>query len=70
VVGEGEVNGRGHGGSVEGCGNGGQCVEVAVLDTAVVVRDSKEPRRTVLGFTRREWGMFVTGVRSNRFGRG
>jgi hypothetical protein len=45
-------------------GNGGQCVEVAVLDgDSVGVRDSKgKSNGPVLVFTAREWSVFVTGA--------
>jgi hypothetical protein len=40
----------------------GQCVEVAHLDQAVAVRDSKNPNGPRLIFTRHEWESFVLGV--------
>jgi hypothetical protein len=41
----------------------GNCVEVAGLgDGAVGVRDSKDPRGSVLRFTPEEWKAFLDGV--------
>jgi ABC-type amino acid transport substrate-binding protein len=47
--------------------NGGQCVEVAGLDAAVAVRDSKDRSGPVLLFTPAGWAAFVGGVRAGRF---
>ncbi|MFD6566298.1 DUF397 domain-containing protein [Micromonospora profundi] len=43
--------------------NGGACVEVAELDTSVVVRDSKDPKGSTLRFTRGAWTEFVHSIR-------
>jgi hypothetical protein len=40
----------------------GQCVEVAHLDGAVAIRDSKNPDGPKLIFTRPEWEFFILGV--------
>jgi hypothetical protein len=49
--------------------NGGQCVEVAVLDMVVGVRDSKDRGRgPVLIFHQDEWGAFVAGAVDGKFG--
>ena len=40
----------------------GQCVEVARLDQAVAVRDSKNPNGPKLIFSRYEWASFISGV--------
>ena len=46
-------------------GNGGQCVEVTVVGTAVGVRDSKDGGRgPILIFAPREWKAFI-GVVAN-----
>lgn len=37
----------------------GQCVEVAHLDQAVAVRDSKNPHGPKLIFTRQAWATFI-----------
>jgi Domain of unknown function (DUF397) len=48
----------------------GQCVEVAGLTGDVImVRDSKNARGPVLGFTPGEWDAFVGGVRNGEFDR-
>jgi hypothetical protein len=50
--------------------NGGQCVEVAFLDTVVGLRDSKDRGRgAVLIFALGEWGAFVAGTVDGKFGR-
>jgi Domain of unknown function (DUF397) len=41
----------------------GQCVEVAPVAEAVVVRDSKDPAGPKLVFTRQVWVAFVEGVK-------
>ncbi len=48
-------------------GANGACVEVAVLDGAVAVRDSKDRTGPVLVFTPAEWEAFVGGVRDGEF---
>jgi hypothetical protein len=45
----------------------GQCVEVAQLDTAVAVRDSKHPTGAVLIFTPAEWATFIAGAKAGEF---
>jgi Domain of unknown function (DUF397) len=47
--------------------NGGQCVEVAVAEPFVLVRDSKARSEAVLKFTFAEWEAFVGGVRDGEF---
>ena len=42
----------------------GQCVEVARVAGAVVVRDSKNPAGPELVFTRQAWAAFVEGVKA------
>jgi Domain of unknown function (DUF397) len=42
----------------------GQCVEVAHLDKAVAVRDSKNPDGPKLVLTRHEWAAFIDCVKS------
>jgi len=41
----------------------GQCVEVAHLDQAVAVRDSKNPNGPKLIFTRPEWATFICDLK-------
>ncbi|GAB3207940.1 DUF397 domain-containing protein [Marinactinospora thermotolerans] len=38
---------------------GGQCVEVADLNRRIMVRDSKTPGGTVLGFPPEAWAAFL-----------
>jgi len=46
-------------------GQGGQdCVEVAGLAPLVAVRDSKNPDRTPLAFSRNAWAAFSTRIKS------
>jgi Domain of unknown function (DUF397) len=48
----------------------GNCVEVAGLAGGFVgVRDSVNPKGTVLGFAQGEWDAFVGGVRNGKFDR-
>jgi hypothetical protein len=48
----------------------GNCVEVAGLaDDVIMVRDSKNAKGPVLGFTPGEWDAFVGGVRNGEFDR-
>jgi hypothetical protein len=47
--------------------NGGQCVEVANGGTAVAVRDSKDPRGSMLVFPPHQWGTFCAGVKRGDF---
>ncbi|MFB4282079.1 DUF397 domain-containing protein [Nonomuraea sp. MTCD27] len=48
--------------------NGGSCVEVAICDGRVKVRDSKRGcDGPVLDFSDEEWRTFVEAVKSNRF---
>jgi hypothetical protein len=43
------------------------CVEVAFVDGAVVVRDSKNLSGPVLVFTQSEWDAFVDGAKDGEF---
>ena len=43
------------------------CVEVALLDGRIAVRDAKDKGGPVLLFTPREWEAFVGGVRGGEF---
>jgi hypothetical protein len=52
--------------STRSSGNG-NCVEVAVLDRAVAVRDTKDRSGPVLVFTPAEWGAFVAGAKNGEF---
>jgi hypothetical protein len=49
-------------------GNGGSnCVEVAVLDTVVAVRDSKNPTGPALMFNSANWTEFVNSTKAGEF---
>ena len=49
-------------------GNGGNnCVEVALLDTTVAVRDSKNRTGPALIFTHPEWTAFVESAKDGEF---
>lgn len=49
-------------------GNGGNCVEVAVLpDGGRAVRDSKDPAGARLAFGADAWRAFVAGVKDGEF---
>jgi hypothetical protein len=51
-------------------GNGGaNCVEVAVLEAEVAVRDSKDPQGPALVFAAAEWDAFVDFTKDGRFDR-
>lgn len=43
------------------------CVEVAIGDGAIGVRDSKDQAGPVLGFTPHEWRTFVGAVKRGEF---
>ncbi len=43
------------------------CVEVAFVDGAIAVRDSKNPTGPVLVFTSGEWDAFVDGAKDGEF---
>lgn len=43
------------------------CVEVAFVDGAIAVRDSKNPGGPVLVFTPAEWDAFVDGAKDGEF---
>ena len=43
------------------------CVEVALLDNQVAVRDAKDRSGPVLVFTSGEWEAFLSGVRLGEF---
>lgn len=47
--------------------NGGNCVEVAHLDTAIAVRDSKRPEGGALVFSPSEWATFIVATKNGQF---
>ncbi len=48
--------------------NGASCVEVAIADEAVAVRDTKDRTRPPLTCTPAAWDAFLTATRTGRFG--
>jgi hypothetical protein len=48
------------------CTNGA-CVEVAITDESVHVRDSKDTLRPALVYTRAEWREFLAGAKDGQF---
>ncbi len=55
--------------SVRSGGNSDNCVEVAFVDDAIAVRDSKNPSGPALVYTRDEWIAFIGGVKDGEFDR-
>lgn len=53
---------------VSSVSGGGNCVEVAVVEHGVLVRDSKSPNAVVLAFPAEAWMTFVRHLRSNPTG--
>lgn len=45
----------------------GECVEVTQRNGMIVLRDSKEPRGSVLYYTTEEWQSFVRGIKAGEF---
>ena len=43
------------------------CVEVAFVEQAIAVRDSKDPAGPALIFTAAEWDAFVAGAKGGEF---
>lgn len=43
------------------------CVEVAFVDGAIALRDSKDPQGPALLFTPGEWDAFVAGTKDGEF---
>jgi len=48
-------------------GGNGDCVEVAITDEGVAVRDTKDRSKPPHVYTHREWAAFVGGVRDGEF---
>jgi hypothetical protein len=45
----------------------GECVEVAFVDDAVLVRHSQDPSGPVLSFSYPEWKAFLAGAHNGEF---
>ncbi|MCW6007436.1 DUF397 domain-containing protein [Micromonospora sp. CPCC 205371] len=52
--------------STRSSGNG-NCVEVAILDREIAVRDTKDRSGPVLQFTPVQWSAFVAGTKNGDF---
>ncbi|MEH1129240.1 DUF397 domain-containing protein [Micromonospora sp. CPCC 206061] len=52
--------------STRSSGNG-NCVEVAILDHEIAVRDTKDRSGPVLQFTPVQWSAFVAGTKNGDF---
>lgn len=48
-------------------GGNDSCVEVAFVDEAIAVRDSKNPTGAALIYTRDEWDAFLAGCKDGEF---
>lgn len=48
--------------------NGASCVEVAIADEAVAVRDTKDRTRPPLTCSAPAWAAFLAATRAGRFG--
>ncbi|TMR99777.1 DUF397 domain-containing protein [Nonomuraea basaltis] len=48
-------------------GNGASCVEVAITETVIKVRDTKDRAGGTLTFRPDEWEAFLAGVRHGEF---
>jgi hypothetical protein len=48
-------------------GGQGNCVQVAVVDGSILVRNSRDPLSSVLSFTRQEWAAFLEDVTNGKF---
>ena len=48
-------------------GGNGDCVEVAITDEGVAVRDTKDRDGGTQIYTRAEWAAFVDGVKGGEF---
>lgn len=44
-------------------GNTGNCVEIAIADSLVRIRDSKDPQGAVLSVNRAEWEEFISSIK-------
>jgi len=45
----------------------GSCVEVALTERGVLVRNSRDPSGPMLTFSRPEWAAFLVGVQNGEF---
>ncbi len=47
--------------------NGGNCVQVAILNGMVAIRDSKNPAQGMQFYSREEWRRFVASVKAGSY---
>jgi hypothetical protein len=47
--------------------NTNSCVEIAFLDSYIAMRDTKQPAKPPLLFTKVEWKSFILGAKGNEF---
>lgn len=45
-------------------GNGGECVEVAILSDSIAIRDSKDPDGPALAFSPNAWRSFTDALKN------
>jgi hypothetical protein len=45
----------------------GACVEIAMTENAVFVRNSATPKAPIVSFTQVEWSSFVQAIRQGQF---
>lgn len=43
------------------------CVQIARIDSSIIVGDTKDQQGVVLSFTQQEWKAFVAGVKNGEF---
>ncbi|GIE35369.1 DUF397 domain-containing protein [Actinoplanes italicus] len=48
-------------------GSNGACVEVAITDEGVAVRDTKDRNKPAHIYTHAEWSAFIDGVKDGEF---
>jgi hypothetical protein len=61
------ANAAWHKSSRSGKGSSGTCVEVALVSTHVVIRDSQNPNKGNLVLPSNQWQNFIQGVRHGKF---
>jgi hypothetical protein len=44
-----------------------ECVEVAQRNSMIILRDSTQPRGSMLRYAARDWGAFVRSIKSGKF---
>lgn len=49
------------------CGNRCKCVSIAIKPQGVAIRDTKDPSKATLLFTKDEWSTFIKGAKDGQF---